>query len=215
MGGRGTSSGIERGATGGVGSVDVRSTTSLISQREDGKQEEVDIVLSMLREVQEQYGTELNDIQVATLTGDSVSAIAYYDSNSNLAVNKIYFDNAKITQAYDDCIASGFHPARGFHSAMEAVVAHELGHHLTELIGLREGLGAWQIDRVANGLVNTAMTNLGYRSTDRVRSGISGYAKQNNAEAVAEAYADVYCNGDNAARESRAIVTELNRRLGR
>ena len=44
---------------------------------------------------------------------------------------------------------------------------------------------------------------------------ISGYAKTNYAECVAEAFADVYCNGKNAKKESRAVVSELNKYYGR
>ena len=39
---------------------------------------------------------------------------------------------------------------------------------------------------------------------------ISGYAGHSNAECIAEAVSDVYCNGRKASAESRAIVKELN-----
>ena len=40
-------------------------------------------------------------------------------------------------------------------------------------------------------------------------SKISGYAKESNRECIAEAVADVYCNGSKAKKESRAIVNIL------
>ena len=42
---------------------------------------------------------------------------------------------------------------------------------------------------------------------------ISGYATRSTKEAIAEAYADVYCNGAKAAKESAAIVNVLNKYL--
>lgn len=44
-------------------------------------------------------------------------------------------------------------------------------------------------------------------------SKISGYATHSNAEAVAEAIADVYCNGKKAKSESKAIVNVMNKYL--
>jgi len=42
---------------------------------------------------------------------------------------------------------------------------------------------------------------------------VSGYAEENNAECVAEAFADVFCNGKKAKAESRAIVSVLEKYL--
>ena len=41
-------------------------------------------------------------------------------------------------------------------------------------------------------------------------SKISGYAKTNPAETVAEAFCDVYCNGSKARKESKAIVNVID-----
>lgn len=216
MGGRGSGSGIERGIAGGGGeSVKVVSDFSLISMREDGKQQEVDAVLDTIHFVHDKYGTDLNDLQIVKLGAGSQGVMAFYDSMGNLAVNTNYFDHAAMNAAYDRATADGFHPGRGLHTAMEAVVAHELGHHLTDLAGQRAGLGAWQIDRVANEIVDKVTRKLGYHNTAQVAKAISGYAQHNTAETIAEAYSDVYCNGKNAARESREVVKELERRLRR
>ena len=126
MGGRGSSY-TRNGATGGVSGADIVSTTSLISMREDGKQTEVDQVLTVLRSVMDDFGVDLNDVQIAILKGAGMSAMAYYDSNNNLAINEAYFDSTKMDSAYDACVTSGFHPGRGDKSAMEAVAAHEAG----------------------------------------------------------------------------------------
>ena len=210
MGGRGSA--FRRGGTSG-GNIDIIKTTSLISQRE-GKQDEVDKTLTVLRDALDRYGVDLNDAQVATLGGSGASVLAYYDAQGNLAINTTYFDTAALQAAYERCVASGFHPSNGSKSGMEAVVAHEVGHALTDAAGARLGYGAWQVDRVASEIMNTVSRQLGVSMTE-MQSSISGYAKQNHAEAVAEAYADVYCNGTRANRVSQAVVTELERLLRR
>jgi hypothetical protein len=44
-------------------------------------------------------------------------------------------------------------------------------------------------------------------------SKISGYAKENARECIAEAFADVYCNGGRAKKESQSIVDVMNKYL--
>lgn len=208
MGGRGSSS--SGGASGGLNPNNIVSTTSLISARE-GSQREVDQTLTVLRDVEKRYGVVVEDAEIATLKGAGKRVMAYYDAEGNLAINKSYFDAAKMDAAYDGCVASGFHPSRGNKTGIEAVTAHEMGHRLTDAIGEKTGRGKWAIDSVANDVVKQAARNAGYgRNTRQFISKISGYAKQDNAEALAEAFADVYCNGARASRESRAIVDVMN-----
>lgn len=116
-----------------------------------------------------------------------------------------------MNKAYDQCVDAGFHPPRGNKTGIEAVAAHEMGHRLTDAIGEKTGLGSWQIDRVSNDIVKSAAKKAGYKSTKEFTAKISGYAKQNHAEAVAEAFADVYCNGSKAKRESKAVVDAMNK----
>lgn len=211
MGGRGASSGGWAG--GGGGGVNVGDTTSLISARER-QQKEVDQTLTVLKDVYDTYGVQVMDAQIATLDGRSRGVMAYYDSNGNLAVNKDYFDAAKMDSAYDACVGSGFHPGRGNKTGLEAVVAHEMGHRLTHAAGASGGEpGNWDIDSTANSIVKAAARNAGYKDAASMAAKISGYAKSNAAEAIAEAYADVYCNGSRARKESRAIYNELDKRL--
>lgn len=212
MGGRGSSSsggGAGGGRTGGLNPKDIVSTTSLISARER-LQAEVDQTLTVGRDVYEQYGVAPN-YDIATLKGKGISTMAYYDANGNLAINKAYFDAKKMNDAYDRCVKSGFHPSRGDKTGLEAVTSHEMGHMLTDEIGKKLGLGSWQVDRVSTDIVKQASKKAGYgNQTRKFISKISGYAKQDYAEAVAEAFADVYCNGKKARKESSAIVDVLN-----
>ena len=209
MGGRGSSSGGGGGGTTG-GNVNVLSETSLISARE-GKRSEVDQSLSVLRDIKDRYGVEVEDAQVVRLDAKNANVMAYYDAAGNLAVNETYFDSKKMNAAYDRCVDSGFHPPRGNKTGLEATVAHEMGHRLTDVAGVKAGNGAWNLDATSNSIVKEAMKATGSKSIKEFRAKISGYAKQSNAEAIAEAFSDVYCNGKKAKKESQAVVNALNK----
>ena len=202
FGGRGSSS--ESWGGGGGADPEVISTTSLISERER-KQQEVDQVLSVFNDVMEEYGTLPYDVQIATMKNGGV--LAYYDSADNLAINSSYFNSNKMAAAYEQTVKSGFHPSNGNKTAMEAVVAHEVGHTLTA----RAAGGFQNLDSVAETIVGNAAASKNYRSSASFAKTISGYAKTSAAEAVAEAFSDVYCNGGKAKSASKAIVDELNK----
>ena len=210
MGGRGSTSG---GATGGMSVGNIASTDSLVSMRES-KPQEVDEVLGVARDIRDEYGVTATDLEVARINGNS-GTMAYYDSEGNLAINERYFDSAKMNQAYDACVDSGWHPSRGDKSGLEATAAHEMGHRLTDVAGQKAGYGEWAIDKTSGEIIAEAKRRTGARSVEDVRAKVSGYGKSNNAEAIAEAFSDVYCNGGRASRESRAIVEVLNEYLRR
>ena len=88
FGGRGARSGGggRGGATGGLKESDILGTTSLISERE-GKQKLVDDTLAVFQDFYDEYGTEVTDIQLATLK-PGANALAYYDMDGNIAVNQ-------------------------------------------------------------------------------------------------------------------------------
>lgn len=207
MGGRGASAGTPRGgATGGLNAGNIVSTTSLVSARNSDR-EAVDQTLSVTRDIYNKYGVQANDLQIAELKGSGASTMAYYDAEGNLAINKSYFDPKKMDSAYDKCVESGFHPSRGNKTGIEATTAHEMGHRLTDEIGKKTGLGSWQLDKVSTNIVKQASKNAGYgNATRKFISKISGYASHSHAEALAEAFSDVYCNGSKAKKESKAIV---------
>ena len=204
MGGRGSTSG---GATGGLSGGNIIGTDSLVSMRET-KPEEVDQVLGVARDVRDQYGVTTTDLEVAQIKGGAT--MAYYDYEGNLAINENYFDAKQMDAAYDACVASGFHPSRGNKTGLEAVTAHELGHRLTDVAGEKLGDGKWALDKTSNTILAEAKKRLGAKSVEDVRKGISGYGRSDNAEAVAEAFTDVYCNGSKASKESKAVVTVLD-----
>jgi hypothetical protein len=199
------------GGGAGISDADILSTTSLVSERE-GNQALVDETLAVFKDVYDEYGAQVTDIQIATLK-PGVPALAYYDGNGNIAFNKVYFDNAKMESAYDACVKSGFHPSKGNKTAMQAVAAHELGHKLTADVGTKLGMGGLDLDRAATQIVKEARGATKHRGVVQMASKISKYATSSNAEAIAEAFADVFCNGKKAHSESKAIVNVMNKYL--
>lgn len=200
------------GFTGGnstLNPADIVSTTSLVSARE-GNQQEVDEVLQTFRDVAEEYGYIIDDIKLATLQGEGATTMAYYDG-SNIAVNQSYFNKARMESAYARCVEEGFHPSQGNKTALQAVASHELGHALTDAVGKK--MTGVKGD-TATAILKEAKSQIKFKGNLGEMAGkISGYAKFNARETIAEAFSDVYCNGKKANRESVAIVNVINKYL--
>ena len=213
MGGRGASSGGE-GWTGGgnsLSSADIISTTSLISERE-GKQQEVDEVLQTFKDINDEYGYIINDIEVATISAKGADTMAYYDG-SNIAINDMYFNKGVMEYVYGRTVQDGFHPPQGNKTALQAVASHELGHALTDKVIAKMGSKFGKKDG-AEAILKEAQKQAGHKGKlADMASKISGYAKESARECIAEAFADVYCNGKKATKESQAIVNTMNKYL--
>ena len=199
FGGRGSSS----SGSGNTGGVNIVETSSLMSARETQRQD-VDEVMSVFSDVYDEYGVQVEDIQIAKLDAKSQGTMAYYDAGDNIAINESYFNGAKMNTAYDNCVSSGWHPSRGNKTGLQAVAAHELGHKLTERVGAKMGKsGFGSIDEISTKILKEAGVKT--KSTK-----ISGYAKTKGAETIAEAFADVFCNGKKANSDSTKIVNVMN-----
>lgn len=211
MGGRGSSSGGAGIGGGGGADIDIISTTDLISQRET-KETEVDEVLTTLRRVYGDYDYAVDDIVVAKLGGkDGNTTMAYCERGAGvIGVNEKYFDVDKMNSAYAGCVSAGFHPSSGNRTGMEATIAHELGHALNGVAAGKMGL---DLDKSAEKIIGEAFKARNSAQAKNIAGRISGYAKTSDAECVAEAFCDVYCNGGNAKQESRTIVDILKRYL--
>ena len=85
-----------------------------------------------------------------------------------------------------------------------------MGHRLTEIAGINAGYGRWALNQVSFEICKEAARRLGRSSVARMCDEISGYAKDSWAEAVAEAFSDVYCNRNSARAASGMIVNVLN-----
>ena len=208
FGGRGASSGGRESGGGGIGAGDILDTKELVTTRAEHT-EETDELLSTARDLRDKYGDDaiVEELQLATLSPTAQSAIAYCDSDGNVAFNENFFDKKTITSAYDDCIKSGFHPSRGKKTAVQAVAAHELGHHINNKLAQRLGKDP---SALATEIVNTARKQTKHRGVVQMERKISRYATKNNKEAIAEAMSDVYCNGARAKKESIAIVNVID-----
>lgn len=157
-------------------------------------------VTKTLKDFQDEYGLAYSNTRIAQLK-KGANALAYYDG-AGIAINSAYLDSKTMNDAYQECVASGFHPSSGSKTGMEAVVAHELGHALNDMIGAKMGT---DIDGSAKRIFNEAMRSTRRNDAKKFAGKISGYATSSYAEAVAEAIADCYCNGRKARSESRSI----------
>lgn len=162
-----------------------------------------------------EYGEVVEQLQWADMPNTGV--IGYFDGK-NIAMNTEFADPTALNAAYDVAIKQGFHPSRGNKSAMEATAAHEYAHALTgwaaEKMGIGDRSDISAIHAASERIVKEAQARLGYKKQEDVAKRISGYAMSNQAETIAEAFSDVYCNGTNAKRESRTIVNIVNRHMG-
>lgn len=210
--GSGSSKNERVGRAGGGGNLDpanIVSTESLVSAR--GKyQQQVDDVLTTAKDFTEQYGDMaiLNDLQIAVLKGRDKLTMGYYDGGDNVTLNADMF-KTNFDPIYDK---GGNHNVnRGNKSAIQAVTSHEIGHALTSRIGSKIGIN--NIDKVSDIVVKEAVKNTKHRGVVQMANQISRYATSSNAEALAEAVCDVYCNGKKAKSESKAIVNVMNKYL--
>lgn len=131
--------------------------------------------------------------------------LGFYGSYDGLNISRSFMDN-DADKRYD---ASGdYHPSRGDKSGIFAVMSHETGHAVSDKIAQQKGMS---LDDYCRQLVKTAARSTGAKTTSAFASKISGYAQENHAETVAEAFADVRCNGSKAKRESQEIYKRLKK----
>ncbi len=201
-----TSGGGRAGKASGVNPANIHNVQNLISQRER-KQAEVDQVLTVLRDMQDEYGINI-DTYTANIGGKDAGTLAFCDGKGDITVNSSYFDSIKMDGAMRESADSGFHPSLGNKSGIESVVSHEFGHTLTHVAGQK--MGGLTIDQASTRIVNEARRISGDRGVVIMAKKISTYASYSNAEAIAEAISDCYCNGSKAKAQSKAIKKVLD-----
>lgn len=152
-----------------------------------------------------EYGDAVKQMNLSLATfGDSTTLGAY--GSDTLFMAEKYVKNKNLTQAMQKASESGFHPSIGNKTGAEAVAAHEIGHRLGEVAAQRAGIS--QQDIVARA------GKKAHIRTENMAGHISKYARSNYGETIAEASADVYCNGAKASRASKAIMAEVKLALG-
>lgn len=197
------------GTAGGVNPANIKNVQNLISQRER-KQAEVDQTLTVLRDMQNQYGVNV-DTFTADVGGKDAGVLAFCDGDGNITVNTSYFNTKKMDNAMQESAKDGFHPSIGNKSGIEATVSHEFGHSLTHVAGQK--MGGLSIDQASTRIVNEARKISGDKGVVIMAGKISKYATYSNAEAIAEAISDCYCNGNKAKAQSKAIKSVLDKYL--
>ena len=208
---KGSRGGRRGGGTGGVNPSDILGTNNLLI---DTGLDEVTRgqVVKTLKDFQDEYGLDYRNTRIARLK-PKANALAYYDG-AGIAINSSYLNSDKMNDAMKKCAESGFHPPMGNKSGMEAVVSHELGHALTDMVGVKMGNQSWiDFDKTSTAIVNEARKQTKHRGVVQMAGKISGYATHSNAEAIAEAISDCYCNGKKARAESKAIKSVVDKYL--
>lgn len=215
MGGRGSGS-DGPGLGGGSGkNVNIISSQDVWSYRHrQGNEPFVDEINSGIRNISDDFPGMMNTVQkvdAAKLGGaDANTVLGFWSSDGQLALNENYTDVDKMNSVYDRATQSGYHPSRGNKSGTYAVATHEAGHALTD--HLREKMGERNIDSAAKRIVDAAYKRAKGKGGTLAWAGkISGYAQESNAECIAEAVSDWYCNGNKASANSIAIVNEMKR----
>lgn len=207
-GSSGAGGNLGRGS-GGVNPANIKNERDLLSDSKISKADAND-VLTTARDIHDEYGVDVGQFMLAEVVGKDSNTLAYSDG-TDIGFNSKYFKGANMEGAYKACVDSGFHPSNGNKTAMQAVASHEFGHVLTEQAAKKLSLG--DMHDAAKIIVDRATAKAGHKGSKSLAKKISGYAGHSNAECVAEAVADVYCNGKKASAESRAIVSELKSNL--
>lgn len=202
--GRGTS----KAGIGGFGGGMEESDTSVSVKRSHPLSDEIgkgggsfaNEIMNTRDAFEREFGSAAKGINLSVAVFSNNTALGAYGGDT-LYMAERYVKNANLTDAMKAGAASGFHPGIGNKTGAEAVASHEIGHRLGEVAAKKAGIS--QRDIVAR-----AASKIGIK-TENMAGFISKYARSNYGETIAEASADVYCNGTKASKASQAIVAEL------
>ena len=149
--------------------------------------------------MEREYGNIVSkaNLAIADVGRDALGASDGY----TIYMSDRYVKNANMTKAMKEMAKSGFHPSIGKKTGAEAVTAHEMGHYLAEQASKKAGISQTQI-------VERASKRAGIK-TSLMAGTISEYARYNYKETIAEASADVFCNGRRAKKVSKASMAEI------
>lgn len=206
FGGRGASSGGTGPYGGGMEDTDtnvtVRSQHPLTDEISKGGGGFANEIMNTRDAFEREYGSAVKNIKLSVGTFNKPGVLGAYGQD-NLIMNQRYVKNANLTNAMRN--TDGFHPSIGNKTGAEAVAAHEIGHRLGEVAAQKAGISQREIVQRAGQSVNI--------KTENMAGHISKYARSNYGETIAEASADVFCNGSKASKASQAIMTEVKRIL--
>ena len=169
--------------------------------------------LSSIVEVGDKYPGAFENLKTVTTSSEGIMSC----SGSQITFNPEYYNNIdKFNEICKDCSDNGWWIKN---SSIESIGAHEFGHSINwDLINSKpsiefyEKVDDWNEDRTAKKIVSQACKEL--KKTEygkglkfnEIRSRQSEYGATTAAEAIAESYADIYANKDNANPLSKKIV---------
>lgn len=168
-------------------------------------QEAIDGVVAELNN--NDFSKSTRDLELLSADLGKNKRIMGYNTGNQIAINENYLKSG-MNEAYDDSVESGYHPSRGKYTGTQAVIFHEYGHKINDDISRATGRS---FEDIAREVCVSSAKSLKLGKTSELSKAISGYAKGSNTETIAEAYADVRCNGANAKRESKAVYKELKK----
>ncbi len=170
-------------------------------------------VMNTVKEFFDEYpalGEAVNDEMTVKITKGDRNVLAFWEDGTNrFAMNEAYVDSEKMQSLYDQSIKEKYHPKRGKLTAEQAVTAHEFGHALTTLAANKANM---TFDNIAKKIIKSVSKDLKTPAAQMAQK-ISGYAKESNAECIAEAVCEVKCLGNRATAESKAVYNELKKYL--
>lgn len=180
-------------------SATIRSSTPIGEAISNGAGLYANEIQNARDEMEREYGNVISraGLEIADISGSALGASDGY----TVYMSDKYVSNNNMTKAMQSAAESGFHPKLGNKTGAEAVTAHELGHYLSRVATQRAKISERE-------LVERAAKKVGLK-VNRMASTISGYARYNYSETIAEASADVYCNGRRASKASQAIMSEI------
>ena len=207
FGGRGASSGGGAGEF-GAGMENKKTTTRVVDSNpltdeiSRGGGSFANEIMNTRDAFEAEYGSAVKNMNLSVARFSDRTTLGAYGGNT-LYMNRRYVSNRNLTDAMRD--TNGFHPGIGNKTGAEAVAAHEIGHRLGEVAAQRAGISEREIVARAGKAVKINTANMAGH--------ISGYARSNYGETIAEASADVFCNGRNASKASIAIMDEIKKIL--
>lgn len=209
FGGRGASSGGGVGPHGGGmegknTSTTVKSSHPLADEISKGGGGFANEIMDTRDAFEREYGSAVKNMKLSVGTFSKSGVLGAYGADT-LIMNEKYVKNANLTKAMQEGAKSGFHPSIGNKTGAEAVAAHEIGHRLGEVAAKKAGISEREIVARAGKAAKI--------KTENMAGHISKYARSNYGETIAEASADVYCNGKKASKASKAIMAEIKKIL--
>ena len=188
------------GMTGENTSTTVLSSHPLTDEISKGGGSFANEIMNTRDAFEREYGAAVKQMNLSVARFSDATTLGAYGGDTLFMAEK-YVKNKNLTQAMKSAEKSGFHPSIGNKTGAEAVASHEIGHRLGEMAAKKAGISEQDI-------VSRAAKKVGIK-TENMAGHISKYARSNYGETIAEASADVFCNGKKANRVSKAIMNEV------